>query len=99
MKAKLLLDDGFFDRNNVDGYFDDVIKFIKKYFLDDIVLFYPYCNPGNIWMKKNFSAIIERKIVNSGKYDVWDLNLLKEYEEMDNNLLKNYSSGFVKKIK
>ena len=42
MKAKLLLDDGFFDRNNVDGYFDDVIKFIKKYFLDDIVLFYPY---------------------------------------------------------
>lgn len=99
MKAKLLLDEGFFDRNNVDGYFDDVIKFIKKYFLDDIVLFYPYCNPGNIWMKKNFSAIIERKIVNSGKYDVWDLNLLKEYEEIDNNLLKNYSSGFVKKIK
>ena len=37
--AKLLLDETFFERDNTDNYIDEIIKFIDKYFKDDIVFF------------------------------------------------------------
>lgn len=96
--AKLLLDEGFFDRNNFDGYIDDVIDFIYEYFNDDVVFFHPYCNPGNLWLLKNQIASIEKKIMKSGKIDICDLNLLEDYKATDVNLSANYSSGFIKQI-
>lgn len=60
--AKLLLDEIFFIRDNKDHYIDEVVEFISKYFIDDIVFFHPYCNPGNLWMLKNEIASIEKSI-------------------------------------
>lgn len=97
--AKLLLDDMFFSRDNTDNYIDDVIKFIGRYFEDDIVFFHPYCNPGDLWMLKNEIASIERKVMKEGKIHICDLNSIVNCSTVNDIFADNYSDEFIKKIK
>lgn len=97
--AKLLLDEIFFVRDNGDNYIDEVIDFISKYFIDDIVFFHPYCNPGNLWMLKNEIASIEKRVMKKGKVYLCDLNLIENLDIQDYNFTKKYCDTFVKKIK
>lgn len=96
--AKLLLDETFFDRDNSDGYLDDLINFICKYFEDDIVFFHPYCNPGNLWMLKNEIAVIEMKVMKRGKVHLEDLNVLENYSAEIKDIADRYSEDFIKQI-
>lgn len=96
--AKLLLDESFFDRDNLDGYIDEVIEFICNYFEDDIVFFHPYSNPGNLWILKNEIASIEKKVMKEGKIHICDLNLIENYDSNNSFLLDKYNADFIKKI-
>lgn len=96
--AKLLLDEMFFVRNNIDGYIDEVIYFICKYFKDDIVFFHPYCNPNNLWMLKNEMASIEKKVMKSGKVYICDWNLINSYDLQKNICFDKCSKQFTKEI-
>ena len=97
--AKLLLDELFFNRDNTDNYIDDVIKFISKYFEDDIVFFHPYCDPSNLWMLKNQIASIELKVMKNGKIHICDLNLIDNLDVNNNLLVEKYCEEFAKKVK
>lgn len=97
--AKLLLDETFFERDNTDNYIDDVIKFIDKYFRDDIVFFHPYCNPGNLWMLKNEIASIEMKVMKKGKIHICDLNSIVNCNTENDIFTGKYSDEFINKIK
>lgn len=97
--AKLLLDEMFFSRDNGDNYIDELIEFISKYFIDDIVFFHPYCNPGNLWMIKNEIASIEKKVMKKGKVYLCDLNLIENLDIQDNPFTENYCDHFIKKIR
>lgn len=96
--AKLLLDEYFFNRDNSDGYIDEVIKFIFKYFEDDIVFFHPYCNQGNLWMLKNQIATIEMKVMKKNKVHICDLNSLNNYIFNNDISLEKFSIDFIKQI-
>lgn len=97
--AKLLLDEMFFARDNGDNYINEVIDFISKYFIDDIVFFHPYCNPGNLWMLKNEIASIERKVMKKGKVYLCDLNQIEDLDVQGKYFTKKYCDDFAKKIK
>lgn len=95
--AKILLDEFFYQRDNVDVYIYDVINFISQYFGVDIALFHPYCNMGNLWMLQNEIAAIERKIIKTGKYYICDTNLVQPNNNIKLTKL-GYTPEFIGKI-
>lgn len=96
--AKILLDESFYYRNNADNYIYQIIDFISTYFEDDIALFHPYCNTGNLWMLQNEIATIEKKIIKTGKYYICDENLIEPIEFLNDISKLEYKPEFMGKI-
>lgn len=95
--AIILFDDDFYEENNFDGYINELISFIEKYFDLDVSVFHPFCNIGNSWSKQNMLAVIQLKLQKLGKLEIFDKNLICPMNDTTYSCLE-FSPEFIGEI-
>lgn len=95
--AILLLDEDFYEDGDIDGYINNLIFFIEKYFDLDVSVFHPFCNVGNGWAQQNMLATIQLKLQKIGKLEIFDSNMIVPINDSNYDCL-SFSPVFIGQI-
>lgn len=95
--AFILLDNDFYEEIEDDGYIDKLINFIEYFFNLDISIFFPSYSTEYSWAEQNMLAVIRRKILKTGKYEILDSSLVTPSTDSSYDQL-HFSEEFIGQI-